>query len=72
MPRQNCICSKCSINIYVLNLLINKKRQEVERIIIKPWANCFIIIIYNATNFSLIINRRRKWISRVKSEKGVW
>lgn len=73
MPRQNFTCGKCLVNKYVLNLLINKKRQEVEKIIIKPQANCFIIIIIdNATNFSLIINRRRKWISRVKSENGVW
>lgn len=58
---------------YVLNLLINKQRQEVKRIIIKPQANYIIIVIIdNATNFSLIINRRRKWISRVKSENGVW
>lgn len=73
MSRQNFTCRKCLVNKYVLNLLINKKRQEVERISIKPQANCFIIIIiYNATNFSLIINRRRKLISRVKSENGVW
>lgn len=72
MPRQNFTRRKCLINKYVLNLFINKKRQEVKRIIIKPQASCFIIIIYNVSNFSLIISRKRKWISRVKSENKVW